>query len=57
VLHGDLERFYYDIGDMDTLTPKIKEDIEFKRGINAKLNSKKILSLENEWLALFGPLK
>jgi hypothetical protein len=41
VLHGDLERFYYDIGDMNTLTPKIKEDIEFKRGINAKLNSKK----------------
>jgi hypothetical protein len=29
VLHGDLQRLCYDLGDMDTLTPQIKEDIEF----------------------------
>jgi hypothetical protein len=29
------------MGDMYTLNPKIKEDIEFQRGINVKLNSEK----------------
>jgi hypothetical protein len=29
LLHGDLQRLDYDLGDRDTLTPKIKEDIEF----------------------------
>jgi hypothetical protein len=29
VLHGDLERLYYDLGDRYTLTLKIKEDTEF----------------------------
>jgi hypothetical protein len=29
LLHGDLRRLYYDLGDRDTLTLKIKEDIEF----------------------------
>jgi hypothetical protein len=38
VLHGDLKEFYYDIDDMHTLTLKIKEDIEFQRGINVKIN-------------------
>ncbi len=38
VLHGDLQRLDYDLGDMHTLTLKIKEDIEFQRGINVKLN-------------------
>jgi hypothetical protein len=28
---------------MYTLTPKIKEDIEFQRGINVKLNSEKVI--------------
>jgi hypothetical protein len=37
VLHGDLQRLYYDLVDMYTLTPKIKEDIEFQRGIVVKL--------------------
>jgi hypothetical protein len=27
VPHGDLQRLYYDLGDMQTLTPQIKEDI------------------------------
>jgi hypothetical protein len=27
--HGDLQRFYYDLDDWDTLNLKIKEDIEF----------------------------
>jgi hypothetical protein len=38
VLHGDLQRLDYDLGDMHTLTFKIKEDIEFQRGINIQLN-------------------
>ncbi len=38
LLHGDLQRLDYDLGDRYTLTPKIKEDIEFQRGINVKLN-------------------
>jgi hypothetical protein len=37
VLHGDIQRLDYDLGDMHTLTPQIKEDIEFQRGINVKL--------------------
>jgi hypothetical protein len=40
VLHGDLQRLDYDLGDMHTLTLKIKKDIEFQSGINVKLNSK-----------------
>jgi hypothetical protein len=28
-LHGDLQRFYYDLDGKYTLIPKIKEDIEF----------------------------
>jgi hypothetical protein len=27
--YGDLQILYYDLGDKYTLTPKIKEDIEF----------------------------
>jgi hypothetical protein len=38
VFHGDLQRLYYDLGDMNTLNLKIKEDIEFQIGINVKLN-------------------
>jgi hypothetical protein len=38
VLHSDIQRLDYDLGDMHTLTLKIKEDIEFQRGINVKLN-------------------
>jgi hypothetical protein len=41
MLHGNLQRLDYDLGDMYTLTPKIKEDIEFQRWINVKLNSGK----------------
>jgi hypothetical protein len=36
--HGGLQRLDYDLGDMYTLTPKIKEDIEFQTGIIVKLN-------------------
>jgi hypothetical protein len=41
LLHGDIQGLLYDISDMHTLTLKIKEDIEFQRGINVKLNSGK----------------
>jgi hypothetical protein len=37
-LHGDLQRLDYDLGDMNTLTLNIKEDIKFQRGINGKVN-------------------
>jgi hypothetical protein len=29
MLHGELQGLDYDLGDRHTLTPKIKEDIEF----------------------------
>jgi hypothetical protein len=37
LLHGGLQRLDYDLGDRYTITPKIKEDIEFQRGIIIKL--------------------
>jgi hypothetical protein len=48
VLYGDLQRLSYDLGDMDTLTPQIKEDIEFQRGLVVKLNPGKFFCLETE---------
>jgi hypothetical protein len=41
-LRGDLQRLDYDLGDMNTLTLNIKEDIKFQRGINVKVNPGKI---------------
>jgi hypothetical protein len=48
-----------DMGDMFTLTLKIKEDIEFLRGLVVKQNSGEILFWVRElnWLALLEPLK
>jgi hypothetical protein len=37
LLHGDLQRLDNDLGGRYKLTPKIKEDIEFQRGIIVKL--------------------
>jgi hypothetical protein len=48
MLHGDLQRLDYDLGDMDILIHQIKEDIEFQRGLVIKLNPRKFLSLETE---------
>jgi hypothetical protein len=45
VFHGDLYRLDYDLGDMNTPTPKINEDIEFQRGINVMLNPGKFSGL------------
>jgi hypothetical protein len=42
LLHGDLQRLNFDLGDRYTLTPKINEDIEFERGIIVKLKPRKI---------------
>jgi hypothetical protein len=39
VLHGDLQGLYYDLGYMYTLNLKIKEEIEFQRGLIVKLLS------------------
>jgi hypothetical protein len=41
VLHCDIQGLDYDLGDMNTLTPQIKEDIEFQRGIIVKLKPEK----------------
>jgi hypothetical protein len=42
LLYGGLQGLVYDRGDRYTLTPKLKEDIEFKRGILVKLKPEKI---------------
>jgi hypothetical protein len=42
VLHGDIQRLKYDLGDMHILTLNIKEDIDFQIGINVKVNPGKI---------------
>jgi hypothetical protein len=38
VLHGGPQRLYYDLNDMHKPTLKIKEDMEFQRGLIVKLN-------------------
>jgi hypothetical protein len=43
VLRGDLQGLDYYLGDMDTLTPQTKEDIEFQRGLVVTLSTRKIL--------------
>jgi hypothetical protein len=57
VFHGDLQRLYYDLSDMHTLTLKIKEDIEFQIGIKIKLKLGKKIVWKPSRLVLFGPLK
>jgi hypothetical protein len=58
VLHGDLQRLDYYLGDMDTPTPKIKEDIEFQRAIIVKLLSWKFfLGLRIELYSSIWTLK
>jgi hypothetical protein len=47
VFHGDLQRLYYDLDEMYTLTLKIKEDILFQRGMNVMLNPRKFLKPGN----------
>jgi hypothetical protein len=47
VFIGDLQGFYYDLAPLDTLTPQIKEDIEFQRELFVKLSSGKFSSLGN----------
>jgi hypothetical protein len=39
------------MGDMHTLTPQIKEGIEFQRGIIVKLKPRNLLSLETELIS------
>jgi hypothetical protein len=56
LLHGDLQGLYYDLGDIQTLTLKIKEDIEFQRGINVKVNYEKF-SLETELISSIWTLE
>jgi hypothetical protein len=51
LLHGDLQRLDYDLGDRYILTPKIKEDIEFLIGLSIKLDSGKSSSLKIELIS------
>jgi hypothetical protein len=51
LLYCDLRRLDYDLGDMYSLTPKINEDIEFQRGIIAKLYSGKFSKSETELIS------
>jgi hypothetical protein len=57
VLHCDLQGLDYDLGGMHILTSQIKEDIEFQRGINVKLNPGKVSSLKNELISSVRTLK
>jgi hypothetical protein len=43
VLHDDLQGLYYDLDDMDPLTPQMKEDIEFQKGYSLSLRNRVIL--------------
>jgi hypothetical protein len=47
MLHGDLQRFDSDLGDMNTLTPKTKEDIEFHIGLIVKPNGRNFSKSRN----------
>jgi hypothetical protein len=49
--------FTNELDDMLTLTLKIKEDIEFQKGIIVKLKPKKFPVWKLSRLYLFGPLK
>jgi hypothetical protein len=42
VLHYYIQGLDYDLDDIHILNPQIKEDIEFQRGINFKLNPEKM---------------
>jgi hypothetical protein len=58
VLHGDLQRFYYNLGDMNTQYPNIEEDIEFTKVLIVKKNWRKTFQVwELNCIALFVPLK
>jgi hypothetical protein len=48
LFEGELQRFYYDLSDRYTPIPKIKEDIEFQRGIIVMLKPEIFLSLGTE---------
>jgi hypothetical protein len=41
LLHGDIQRLNDGLDDRYILTPMIKKDIEFQRGINVKLKPEK----------------
>jgi hypothetical protein len=52
VLHYDFYGLDYNLVYIHTLTPQIKEDIEFEKGINVKLNPEKVsFSLKNELIS------
>jgi hypothetical protein len=48
---------HYDLGDKYTLTSKIKEDIEFQRGVVVKLKPRKFPCLETKLISSVWILK
>jgi hypothetical protein len=57
LLHGDIQRLEYDLGYMYTLTPKIKEVIEFQRGLIVKLKPGKFPKSGTELISSVWTLK
>jgi hypothetical protein len=49
VLHGDLQRLDYNMGDMNTPYANIEEDMKFTKVL--------IVKQKLNYIALFGPLK
>jgi hypothetical protein len=58
LLHGDLQRFYYDLGDRNTPYPNIEEDMKFTKVLIVKQNLEEILSKsETELIFSFWTLE
>jgi hypothetical protein len=58
VLHCGLQGLDYDLGDLHTPYPKIKEDMEFTKVLIVKQNLEDSFEVwELNCIALFGPLK
>jgi hypothetical protein len=58
LLHGDLQRMYYGLGDRHTPYPNIEEDMEFTIVPIVKQKLEEIYTKsETQLIALFGPLE
>jgi hypothetical protein len=57
VLHGHLQRLYYNLGDMNTPYPNIEEDMEFTKVLIVKKKLEENSVWELNCIALFVPLK
>jgi hypothetical protein len=58
VLHGDLQRFDYDLGDLHTPYSNGEEDMEFTKVLIGKQKLEENFRVwELNCIALFGPVK